>query len=137
VAWSPDGSRIAIFNHADGQLDDAIYFYDVATGEAAQQQATGGECCSFLDWTDLTWGCDGFGYGEVNTGFDGTDPYVKIVYPGLLSARRQVPTPSPTNTRMAFTHGTPGGPNIVVATIIGTQRHVVAQGSQPDWQPLP
>jgi len=41
VAWSPDGSRIAIFNHADGQLDDAIYFYDVATGEAAPAAGNG------------------------------------------------------------------------------------------------
>ena len=89
LAWSADGATIAIFNHADAQLDDALYLYNVASGEAAQLLATGGSCCGFVEWSDLAWGTDGaFGYGEVNTGdFDGTDPYVKIVYPGFASAQ--------------------------------------------------
>lgn len=141
LAWSADGSRIAIFNHADAQLDDALYIYNVDSGEAAQFYATGGECCGFLEWSDLAWGTDGaFGYGEVNTGdFDGSDPYVKIVYPGFASAEGdRSPAPSPTNAHLAFTNTTSGTPRIYVATIHGAGRHrVVTNGYQPDWQPLP
>jgi Tol biopolymer transport system component len=141
LAWSADGSKIAIFNHRDGQLDDALYAYDVASHEAAQLLATGGSCCGFVDWSDLAWGTDGaFGYGEVNTGdFDGTDPYVKIVYPGFASAQGdKSPAPSPSNQHMAFTNGRSGTPKIYVSGIHGANRHVVVtNGYQPDWQPKP
>jgi Tol biopolymer transport system component len=140
LAWSADGSHIAIFNHDDGGPDDAIFIYDVATGQAAEHGATGGECCGFLEWSDLVWGTDGaFGYGEVNTGFDGTDPYVRIVYPGFASVEGdRSPAPSPSNAHLAFTNTASGTPKIYVSTIHGAQRHlVVSDGYQPDWQPLP
>jgi Tol biopolymer transport system component len=139
LAWSADGTHIAIFNHVDGGPDDSIFIYDVLTKQAAEYLVTGGECCGFLDWSDFAYGVDGaFGFGEVNTGFDGSDPYVKIVYPGFVSAQGdKSPAPSPSNEHMAFTSTASGAARIYVSDLHGAARHLVTRGYQPDWQPLP
>jgi Tol biopolymer transport system component len=141
VAWSPDGTTIAVFNHDDGRFDDAIYKYDVATQESHEYLATGAECCGFIDWSDLAWGPNGeFGYGAAATGeLDGADPFVKLVYPGFVPVEGdRSPAPSPDGTHIAFTNSTGGVPKIYVATVAGGHRHVVVtKGHQPDWQPLP
>jgi TolB protein len=147
LAWSPDGSRIAVFNHDDGQFDDAIYMYYVATGESREFRATGADCCGSFDFTDLAWGPNGqFGYGLANTGADGSDPFVGIFYPDPATSAHapfvsaegdKSPAPSPSGGRMAFTNSTSGRPRIYVASVTGGKRRVVANGYQPDWQPLP
>jgi Tol biopolymer transport system component len=147
LAWSPDGSRIAVFNHDEGQFDDAIYMFYVATGESREFRATGADCCGNFDFTDLAWGPNGqFGYGLANTGEDGTDPFVGIFYPDPLSSADppfasvegdKSPAPSPSGTRMAFTNSTSGRPKIYVASATGDNRRFVTNGYQPDWQPLP
>jgi Tol biopolymer transport system component len=147
LAWSPDGSRIAVFNHDEGQFDDAIYMFYVATGESREFRATGADCCGSFDFTDLAWGPSGqFGYGLANTGEDGSDPFVGIFYPDPLSSADapfaaapgdKSPAPSPSGTRMAFTNSTSGRPRVYVASVTGANRHVVTNGYQPDWQPLP
>jgi TolB protein len=140
VAWSPDGTTIAVFNHDDGQFDDAIYKYDVATQESREYAATGADCCGYIDISDLAWGPHGeFGYGAAATGeLDGADPFVKLVYPGFVPVEGdRAPAPSPRGTRIAFTNSTVGGPKIYVATAAGGNRRVVTRGHQPDWQPRP
>jgi hypothetical protein len=140
LSWSPDGTRIAIFNHVDGRFDDAIYMHYVATGETREYGATGADCCGYIDLTDLAWGPRGqFGYGAAATGeLDGVDPYVTVVYPGFVAAQGdRSPAPSPLGGRIAFTHRGVGGPKIYVATAAGGHRHAVAAGHHPDWQPLP
>jgi Tol biopolymer transport system component len=141
ASWSPDGTTIAVFNHVDGQFDDAIYKYNVATAESWEFRASGADCCGYVDRSDLAWGPRGdFGYGEADTGeFDGVDPFVTIVYPGFVAAEGdRSPAPSPSGGRMAFTNSSgAGGPKIYVATATGGNRHIVTRGHQPDWQPLP
>ena len=148
VAWSPDGSRIAIFNHMDAMFDDAIFWYYVATGETFEFGATGADCCGFVVVSDLAWGPGGeFGYGQADTGaVDGSDPFMNILYPAqdpapgplFVSAEGdKSPTPSPSGTRMAFTNSTSGRPKIYVATVTGENRRFVTNGYQPDWQPVP
>ena len=142
VAWSPDGTRIALLNHYDCQLDDVIYMYTPATGEARQYLASGCDCGGYDDWTDLTWGPTvQFGYGHVDQGCcrDPLDFVEKLVYPGFAATLGdKSPAPSPLNTHMAFVNASSGTPNIYTATITGAQRKlVVTNGYQPDWQPLP
>jgi TolB protein len=140
VSWSPDGTKIAVFNHDDGQFDDAIYMYDVATQESHEYAATGADCCGYIDLSDLAWGPHGdFGYGAAATGdLDGADPFVKLVYPGFVAREGdRSPAPSPAGTRIAFTNTAAGGPRIYVATATGGHRRVLTRGHQPDWQPLP
>jgi Tol biopolymer transport system component len=140
AAWSPDGTTIAVFNHDDGQFDDAIYKYDVATRVSREYAATGADCCGYIDLSDLAWGPHGeFGYGAAATGeLDGADPFVKLVYPGFVPVDGdRSPAPSPQGTRIAFTNAAAGAPRILVATAAGAHRRVVTQGQQPDWQPLP
>jgi Tol biopolymer transport system component len=140
VAWSPDGTTIAVFNHDDGRFDDAIYKYDVATRESHRYAATGDDLFGYIDFSDLAWGPHGdFGYGAAATGeFDGADPFVKLVYPGFAPVEGdRSPAPSPLGTRLAFVNSTSSVPNIYVATASGGNRRVVTRGHQPDWQPLP
>ena len=140
LTWSPDGTRIAVFNHDDAKFDDAIYLYRVATGEAREYAASGAGCCGYVDVSDLAWGPAGrFGYGAADNGRqDGVAPYRRIVYPGFASAEGdKSPAPAPRGKRMAFTNATSGSAKIYVAKASGAHRHVVAIGHQPDWQPRP
>ncbi|MGZ6754953.1 MAG: TolB family protein, partial [Nocardioides sp.] len=74
VAWSPDGTHIAVFDHSDCYFDDRIDMYDRVTQELRQYAASGADCCGYLDWTDLFWGPGGqFGYSERNLGDYGED----------------------------------------------------------------
>ena len=139
VAWSPDGSRIAVFNHDDCQLDDRIDFYDVATQEQAQFAASGADCCGYLRWSDLFWGPGNlFGYTERDTGQFGEFPDApsRVIYPGFVSVDGDAEgAPSPSGTFMALTNGSSGQARILRARTDGSGRKVLTNGSQPDWQP--
>ncbi len=41
VAWSPDGTRIAVYNHDDDHLDDAIYMYNLAPARPRSTHPSG------------------------------------------------------------------------------------------------
>ena len=141
LAWSPTGSRIAIYNHYDGQVDNTIYMYNPATQEARFYAGTGAGCCGFALWGDLTWGPTGkFGY----TTYD-QDPesgeYLpsRITFPTFASIDhdRQA-APSPSGLYMALTNIASGGATkIYITGIHGSGRRFLTNGYQPSWQPRP
>jgi Tol biopolymer transport system component len=141
LAWSPDGTRIAIFNHDDCQLDDRIDWYFPATGERRTYAASGADCCGYLDWSELFWGPGNqFGYSERDTGPYGEDVNApsRIVYPGFQSRNGDTGgAPSPSGSYLALTTASSGTPRIIRANADGTGRRVLGLGSQPDWQALP
>lgn len=137
VAWSPDGSTIAVFNHSSGQFDDALYAYDVADGTATAVALSGAFCCGFEQWLDLNWTPDGtLVYTLLDSGIGGGGPDVKTIEaPGFAStAGDLMPAPSPTGTRMAFTVYTDGVPTVYVARADGTGRRALTIGFAPDWR---
>jgi len=140
VAWSPDGKRIAVYNHVDSIVDDAIYMYNVATGEAREFNSTGGSCCGTALWTDLFFGPTGT-FGHSSSNFDwytGRFAPVRILYPGFASRPGDTGgAPSPDGKSMVFTNGCSGAAYVYTASVSGAGRHKLAAGYQPDWQPLP
>jgi TolB protein len=140
VAWSPDGTRIALLNHADGQFDDAIWMYYPATGENRQLIATGADCCGYNDWSDLTWGpANQFGYADIvqEPEFDITYPST-IRYPGYIGKKGDAaPAPAPANVRLALVNASSGTARIYIQRVNGTSRRLLTTGYQPDWQPKP
>jgi len=141
VAWSPDGARIAVFDHSDCYFDDRIDMYYTATNELRQYVAGGADCCGYVDWTDLFWGPGNqFGYSERDLGpyGEGTSNPVRIVYPGFRSRAGDTGgAPSPSGTYLAVTNASSGTAKIVRAKVAGTDRRVLTRGYQPDWQPVP
>lgn len=137
VAWSPDGTRIALYNHFDPRYDDAIYMYYPATGEAAQLTATGGDCSR--SWRDLFWSAGGqFGYTAESLGGDCTVHPPRIIYPGFAWVDGDAGgAPSPDGRFMALTNASSGSARVYVANIDGTGRRLLTTGYQPDWQPRP
>jgi len=141
VAWSPDGTRIAVFDHADCYFDDRVDILDLASQQLVQYSASGADCCGYLRWTDLVWGpANQFGYTQRDTGQYGQDlgAPTRIVYPGFASRDGDAEAaPSPSGTYLALTDtSTPNG-KVVRARADGTGRTVLVNGSQPDWQPVP
>jgi Tol biopolymer transport system component len=134
VAWSTDGTRIAVFNHDDAQLDDAIYMYNLATGEARQYLATGGSCCGSFDWVDLFWGpTDQFGFASTDR-TEQVQPST-IVYPGYSGRPGDTgPAADPSGHNLAVTNWSSGHPRIYVQAINGAHRRLLTCGYQPDWQ---
>lgn len=139
VAWSPDGTRIAVFDHSDCFYDDRIDMYNPATDELSQHVASGGDCCGYYDWTDLFWGpTNKFGYTERYLGEYGEDEDAqsRIVYPGFKSLDGDTGgAPSPSGSFMALTNASSGFAQIIRANADGTGRRVLTYGYQPDWQP--
>jgi Tol biopolymer transport system component len=140
LAWSPNGRRIAVFNHSDAQFDNAIWMYHLATGESRQYAVTGADCCGDADWSDLVWGPSGqFGYAEVPFDFD-TGEFLPshIVYPGYAGKPGDSsPAPAPAGSRIALTNIGSSGSAIYVQRIDGSARNRLTRGAEPDWQPRP
>jgi WD40 repeat protein len=145
LAWSPDGTRIAVYHHDDCQLDQTIAMYDVATGEAAALYSSGGECCGDLEWSDLFWGPSGeFGFTERDFTVECTDDACSmpgrrplIIYPGFDSrAGDKQGAPSPSGSYMAFSSAASGTARVLRADADGSNRRALANGAQPDWQPV-
>ena len=141
LAWSPDGSRIAIFNHDDCQLDDRIDWYFTATGERRTYDASGADCCGYLDWSELFWGPGNqFGYSQRDLGQNGelVNAPIRIIYPGFASRDGDTGgAPSPSGGYLALTNASSGTSKVIRARADGTGRVVLGTGSQPDWQALP
>lgn len=141
VTWAPGGTRIAVLDHSDCYYDDRIDMYYPATKERRQYAAMGGDCCGYVDWTDLFWGPDGtFGYTERDLGpyGDDVDAPSRIVYPGFASRDGDTGgAPSPSGTYLALSNATSGTAYVIRARADGSGRRVLAAGHQPSWQPLP
>ena len=137
VAWSA-GNTIAVYNHDSACPDDAIWMYYPATGEYRQYAVTGGECCGFLDWSDLFFGPGSrFGYSQADHGdeYQVSNPPRRIVYSGFSSRDGDTGgSPSPSGTYMALTNASSGTARVLRARIDGTGRRVLTTGYQPDWQ---
>jgi Tol biopolymer transport system component len=137
LAWSPDGSRIALFNHEDAYYDNAIYMYRPASGQARQSLAGGGDCCGYADWSNFAWTPAGaFGYVQVNRGQTGSASYPsRILLSGFASAKGDKSfAPSPARARVVLTNDASGTPRLFVAKRDGTGRRLLTTGYQPDWQ---
>lgn len=141
VAWSPDGTRIAVRTDADCQLDYRVDHLHLATGESELVLASGADCCGYVDYTELFWGPDNtFGYTVRDRGPYGenTGAPTYIVYPGFRSLAGDTGgAPSPSGTFMALTNTSSGTAVVVRARRDGWGRKVLTQGYQPDWQPRP
>ncbi|WP_210648938.1 PD40 domain-containing protein [Nocardioides sp. SYSU D00065] len=141
VAWSPDGSRIAVLNHSDCYFDDRMDHVHLDTGERRQYAATGADCCGYLEWSDLFWGPDGqFGWSEADTGQYGEEPDApsRIVYPGFASLDGDTGgAASPSGHFLALSSSATGTELLIRARSDGSHRKVLAVGSQPDWQARP
>jgi dipeptidyl aminopeptidase/acylaminoacyl peptidase len=135
VAWSPDGSRIAVYNHDDCELDDSIFMYHPATGEASEYAAIGGACCGEADWSDLTWGPGGqFGYASVDF-FDGPPQPSTVVYPGYAGKPGDAgPAPDPAGSKIAVENASSGTAKLFIQAVNGAHRRFLEVGSEPDWQ---
>lgn len=137
VAWSPDGSRIAVFNHSDCYFDDAIWWYYPVTGELRQQRAVGSDSGGYRDWLDLFWGpTNKFGYTDIDRGQYGQDTSPsRVVYGGYSSAAGDAGgAPSPSGTYVAVTNASSGTAKIYRVNHDGTGRRVLTTGYQADWQ---
>jgi hypothetical protein len=141
VAWSPDGTRIAVFDHADCYYDDRIDILVLGTMQLWQYAVSGADCCGYLRWTDLFWGPTNlFGYSERITGQYGENPDApsRIIYPGFASLDGDTGgAPSPSGRYLALTNTSASTAKIIRANADGTSRQVLVTGSQPDWQPRP
>lgn len=138
VAWSPDGTRIAVFNHDDGIVDDVIYMYNPATGEARQYAGVGAACCGEADWSGLTWGPGSqFGYASVDFDADTGAPLPsRIVYPGYVGKHGDTdPAPDPAGGKIALTNASSGVSRVYTQTVTGAHRTFLTHGSQASWQP--
>lgn len=139
--WSPDGTRIAVFQNGDCRFDDTMSWYFPQTGELRQVEASGADCCGYRTWTDLFWGPEGqFGYTEQDRGEYGedVDAPTRVVYPGFATLDGDSDgAPSPSGTYLALTNASSGTPEVVRALADGTQRRTLTVGHQPDWQPRP
>ncbi len=133
VAWSPDGSRIAVWNHDSAEFDDVIWMYYPATGETRTFLETGADCCGDLDVVDLFWGPAGFGYADTDV-FEDPQPST-IVYPGYAGRPGDTgPAADPAGGKLAVTNPSSGRPRIYVQAVNGAHRRFLACGYQPDWQ---
>jgi dipeptidyl aminopeptidase/acylaminoacyl peptidase len=136
VAWSPDGSRIAVWNHDSPQFDDVLWMYYPRTGEARTYLETGAACCGNLDVVDLFWGPTGtFGYAATDN--DEEPQPSTIVYPGYVGEPGDTgPAPDPAGAKIALTNPSSGRSHIYVQAIDGAHRSFLTCGSQPDWQAI-
>ncbi|WP_182524119.1 TolB family protein [Nocardioides dongkuii] len=141
LAWSPDGTRIAVRTDSDCRLDFRVDHYYVATGESRMVLESGGDCCGYVDYTNLFWGPGNqFGYTERDRGEYGedTDAPTYIVYPGFQSVAGDTGgAPSPSGAFLALSTTASGTSVIVRARADGSARTVLTRGSQPDWQARP
>jgi Tol biopolymer transport system component len=140
VAWSPTGTRIAVFDHSDCYFDDRIDMFYPGTQELRQYAALGADCCGYTDWTDLFWGPSGqFGYSERDLGPYGEDEDApsRIIYAGFRSHDGDTGgAPSPSGKYLALTNASSGTARIFRANADGTGRRALTTGYQPDWRPL-
>ena len=138
LAWSPDGTRLAVRSDSDCQLDYRVDHLHLATGQQESVLDSGADCCGYVDFTDLFWGPGNtFGYTQRDRGENGqnTSAPTYIVHPGFRSLAGDTGgAPSPSGVYMALTTTSSGTAMIVRAKANGYGRVVLAQGYQPDWQ---
>jgi Tol biopolymer transport system component len=151
IAWSPDGSKIALGVTSYGRPSryDGLHVVDLKTGRDVQ--LTGGGLQAGL-WNDPAWSPDGqwLAYGSGRRGLialasaDGSQHrMLRTGYPGWV----RYPTWSPDGTRLAFQsyprHGCGRTPfqvttcAIYVVRLDGTHLRLLARhAASPAWSPL-
>ena len=133
VAWSPDATRIAVFDHADCQFDDRIDILFLGSMALEHYAVSGADCCGYLRWTDLFWGpANQFGYSQRDTGQYGENPNAptRIIYPGFASLDGDTEgAPSPSGAYLALTNTSTAKAKIIRANADGTARKVLTNGS--------
>lgn len=137
IAWSTDGTRIAVYNHDNCHEDDSIYMYYPASGAYDQVASVGADCCGYADWSDLFWGpSNRLGFTEKDYGDYGEENNpAKVSYNGFVSAPGDVGgAPSPSGTYVAVTNASSGTAQIFRVNSNGTGRRLLAAGYQSDWQ---
>ncbi len=136
VAWSPDGTRIAVWNHDSPQVDDVLWMYYPRTREARSYLETGAACCGRLDVVDPFWGpANVFGYA-VTDNTEEPQPST-IVYPTYLGKPGDTgPAPDPSGAKIAVTNPSSGRTGIYVQAVNGAHRRFLTPGSQPDWKSI-
>jgi hypothetical protein len=144
IAWSTD-NVISVLNGWDCQLDHAIFAFHPASGDYQELVATGGDCCGYLQWTDLFYGPTGkLGLTEKNLGDELETPNAPthVEYPyspsapsTFVSANNDTGgSPSPSGTYLALTHSSSGTAQVFRANVDGSGRRLLTNGYQPDWQ---
>ena len=144
-AWNLPGGRIALTpNNECSNGQDAVWYVDVATGETREGITSDPANTHMLGRME---------YGPDNRVYMGVQ-----AFPGTVDAENRVictcvgfsdvgqlgdtwPAPSPNGNRIAVTNPggkLPGGtPAVMVSDLDGSNRHFVAWGYQPSWQPVP
>ena len=137
VAWSA-GNVIAVLNAEDWNLDHAIWMYHPSTGAVTEYDATGGDCCGYLEWKDLFWGpTNTFGLSQRDLGdeLQSPDAPSRVVYGAFPSVDGDAGgAPSPSGAYVAVTNASSGTATVFRVNIDGTGRRALAAGYQPDWQ---
>lgn len=135
-AYSPTGTEISWYSHYfPSSPDSYMLTLNIATGQIDAVNAIGGSCCGEGSFGDPAYSPTGtLGYTET---LDPTPP--RLYAPGITVTKNQDEQLafSPMGTRIAFMNDASGTAKVLIARRDGTNRHVLTNGYQPDWQPIP
>jgi hypothetical protein len=153
LAWSPNGADLAVVNGEEDHEDTGMHMVRGMVGATAATTArtshvddivggTGGDCCGYQTWSDLNYIPNGvFGFSVLDHGdeLQNDPPLATLNFRGFVTQLGdKAGAPSPNGKNMVFVRTTGTTPNIWTATIKGaTRKQILANGYQPDWQPLP
>ena len=149
VAWSADGQHIAYYSNSyPDSPDHYLLVLNTASGQVTEHNSVGGSCCGEGDFGDLAWSADGARLAYTDTSYCpecGEPPspgHVFIeTYPDLEDlyanvAHDKQPAFSPSGEYVAVANSATRTLRIFITRPDGSQRHLLTNGYQPDWQPL-
>jgi dipeptidyl aminopeptidase/acylaminoacyl peptidase len=154
LAWSPNGQDLAVINgDSEDSPDTGMHLVHGMAGASTAAIAaadhredvvdfTGGDCCGYQTWTDVNYIPNGtLGWAVLDRGdeLQYDPPRPSLDYPGFVSQTGdKAGAPSPNGKDMVFVRTVGTTANIWTSTITGgSRRQVLANGYQPDWQPVP
>jgi hypothetical protein len=151
VAWSANRTHISFPSDTfPSSPDHYLLDYNTTTRVVTAQAGVGGACCGFGFLEEPA-----FGPGSNKWAYDGArvdpgpipPPHITVCSPYPLSSSNcglfpavehdQKPAFSPTGAHLVFMNNASGSPYLFVTNQNGTGRHVLAPGTDPDWQPVP
>lgn len=155
LAWSPNGADLAIVNgDSEDSPDTGMHFVHGMVGATAANASTvgraedvvdftGGDCCGYQDWSDVNYIPNGtLGWAVVDHGDElmyDPNPHILLNFRGFASQQGdKAGAPSPSGAHVVFVRNSGTTTNIWTSTMTGSsRRQILANGYQPDWQPLP